>query len=138
MDKTNGMLTVFFDEPFWVGEFERSEKGKLSAAKVTFGAEPKDSEVWEYVLKHYYELKFSPAVETQVKQTANNPKRRQRNARKQLDTTGIGTRSQQALKLMQEEMKTERRQLTKAQREAEKQRQFELRQQKRREKHKGH
>ena len=138
MDKTNGMLTVFFDEPFWVGVFERSEKGKLSAAKVTFGAEPKDSEVWEYVLKHYYELKFSPAVETQVKQTANNPKRRQRNARKQLDTTGIGTRSQQALKLMQEEMKTERRQLTKAQREAEKQRQFELRQQKRREKHKGH
>lgn len=138
MDKTNGMLTVFFDEPFWVGVFERSEKGKLSAAKVTFGAEPKDSEVWEYVLKHYYELKFSPAVETQVKRTANNPKRRQRNARKQLDTTGIGTRSQQALKLMQEEMKTERKQLTKAQREAEKQRQFELRQQKRREKHKGH
>ncbi|WP_019680289.1 YjdF family protein [Ruminococcus flavefaciens] len=138
MDKTNGMLTVFFEEPFWVGVFERSEKGKLSAAKVIFGAEPKDREVFEFVLRHYYKLKFSPAVKVKTKQTADNPKRRQRNARKQLSTTGIGTKSQQALKLMQEQMKTERRQLTKAQREAEKQRQFELKQQKRREKHKGH
>ena len=138
MDKTNGMLTVFFDEPFWVGVFECTQNGKLFAAKVTFGAEPKESEVFEFVLKHYYELKFSNAVERKVKRTADNPKRRQRNARKQLNTTGIGTKSQQALKLMQEAMKTERRQITKEQREAERQRQFELKQQKRREKHKGH
>lgn len=138
MDKTNGMLTVFFDEPFWVGVFECTKKGKISAARVTFGAEPKESEVLEFILKQYYKLKFSPAVETKVKRTADNPKRRQRNARRQLNTVGIGTKSQQALKLMQEEMKIERRQLTKDQREAENQRQFELRQQKRREKHKGH
>ena len=138
MDKTNGMLTVFFEEPFWVGVFELTENGKLCAAKVTFGAEPKDFEVYEYVLRHYYELKFSPAVKAKTKQTADNPKRRQRNARKQLSIAGIGTKSQQALKLMQEQMKTERKQITKEQREAEKQRQFELKQQKRREKHKGH
>ena len=138
MDKTNGMLTVFFEEPFWVGVFERSEKGKLSAAKVTFGAEPKDSEVWDYILRHYYKLQFSPAVNVKVKQNADNAKRRQRNARKQLGTAGIGTKSQQALKLMQEQIKTERKQLTKELREAEKQRQFVLKQQKRREKHKGH
>jgi hypothetical protein len=138
MDKTNGMLTVFFDEPFWVGVFECTQNGKISAAKVTFGAEPKESEILEFVLKHYYKLKFSPAVETNVKRTADNPKRRQRNARKQLNTAGVGTKSQQALKLMQEAMKTERRQITKEQREAEKQHRFELRQQKRREKHKGH
>ena len=136
MDKTNGMLTVFFEEPFWVGVFEITENGKLSAAKMTFGAEPKDGEVFEFILKHYYELKFSPAVET--KRTADNPKRRQRQAHKQLSVHGTGTKSQQALKLMQEAMKTERRQITKEQREAEKQRQFEFRQQKRREKHKGH
>ena len=45
MDKVNGKLTVFFEEPFWVGIFERIEDGKLSVAKVTFGAEPKDYEV---------------------------------------------------------------------------------------------
>ena len=138
MDKTNGVLTVFFDDPFWVGVFERSEGGRLSAAKVTFGAEPKDSEVFDYILKAYTKLQFSPAVETSTKQTADNPKRRQRNARKQMAFSGIGTKSQQALKLMQEAMKIERRQLSREQREAEKQRQFDLRQQKRREKHKGH
>ena len=83
-------------------------------------------------------MQFSPAVNVKVKQNADNAKRRQRNARKQLGTAGIGTKSQQALKLMQEQIKTERKQLTKEQREAEKQRQFVLKQQKRREKHKGH
>ena len=42
MDKVNGKLTVYFEEPFWIGVFERIEDGKLSVAKVTFGAEPKD------------------------------------------------------------------------------------------------
>lgn len=66
-------LTVFFDDPFWVGVFERIEDGKLSVTKITFGAEPKDYEVWEFVLKHYYELEFSPAVETVTRRTADNP-----------------------------------------------------------------
>ena len=35
-------LTVYFDDPFWVGVFEHTESGKLSVSKVTFGAEPKD------------------------------------------------------------------------------------------------
>lgn len=52
MDKVIGKLTVFFEDPFWAGVFERIEDGKLSAAKVTFGAEPKDYEVQEYKSKH--------------------------------------------------------------------------------------
>ena len=138
MDKTNGMLTVFFDEPFWVGVFERTENGQLSAAKVTFGAEPKDSEVLEFALRHYYELRFSPAVETKTKKTADNPKRRQREAHKQTAGSGVGTKSQQALKLQQEQNKTEHKQRLKAEREADKQRKFDLRQAKKKEKHKGH
>ena len=35
-------LTVLFEDPFWVGIFERIDDGKLSVCKVTFGAEPKD------------------------------------------------------------------------------------------------
>lgn len=138
MGKTSGKLTVYFEEPFWVGVFERVDNNKLSVCKVTFGAEPKDYEIWEFILKHYYDLKFSPAVETAIKQSADNPKRRSRNARKQVENTGIGTKSQQALKLQQEESKAERRQISKEQRDAEKQKQFELKQQKRREKHRGH
>lgn len=131
-------LTVFFEEPFWVGVFERTENDKLSVCKVTFGAEPKDYDIWEFILKHYYKLKFSSNIEIKVKQTADNPKRRQRNVRKQLQTLGVGTKSQQALQMQREKMRTEIKQISKKQREAEKQRQFDLKQQKRKKKHKGH
>lgn len=138
MDRMYGKLTVYFENPFWVGVFERISNGKLSVCKVTFGAEPKDYEVWEFILKHYYELRFSPAIENVVKQTADNPKRRQRNARKQLDNSGIGTKSQQALQMQHEERKAKRKQIGKEQRETEKQRIFNLKQQKRKKRHRGH
>ena len=137
MDKVSGKLTVFFEEPFWVGVFERVLDGKLSACKVTFGVEPKDYEIYDFVLKNYYQLRFSPAVAIDVKEVGRNPKRLQRKVRKQVQNTGIGTKSQQALKLQQEQLKTERKIVSREQREAEKQRQFELKQQKRKEKHRG-
>ena len=138
MDKVSGKLTVYFEEPFWVGIFERIEDGKLSVAKVTFGAEPKDYEVQEYVKKYYFSLKFSPAVDTVVKDIKRNPKRMQREAKKQMQEIGIGTKSQQALKLQQEQNKQERKLRSQEKKEAEKLRMFELKQQKKREKHKGH
>ena len=137
MDKVNGKLTVYFEEPFWVGVFERIEDGKLFVAKVTFGAEPKDYEVQDYIQKYYFSLKFSPAVETVVKDIKRNPKRMQREAKKMLKT-GIGTKSQQALKLQQEQNKQERKERSRRKKEAQEQRMFELKQQKKREKPKGH
>ena len=131
-------LTVFFEDPFWVGVFERIDENKLSVCKVTFGAEPKDYDVWEFVLRYYDGLVFSPAVETETRQTADNPKRRLRNARKQTERSGIGTKSQQALQLQREEMKMERRQLNREQRNTEAQRRFEMKQLKKKEKRRGH
>ena len=138
MDRVSGKLTIYFEDPFWVGVFERIENRKLSVAKVTFGAEPKDYEVLEFINRNYYHLQFSPAVETIVKDTKKNPKRAQREAKKQTLETGIGTKSQQALKLQQEQNKQERKARSHEQREAENQRLFELKQMKKREKHKGH
>ncbi len=143
MDKINklilvsGKLTVFFEDPFWVGVFERVSDGKLSVCKATFGKEPKDYEIYDFILKNYYKLRFSPAVTTDVKEAGRNPKRVQREVHKQVQNTGIGTKSQQALKLQQEQLKTERKIVSREQREAEKKRQFELRQQKKKEKHRG-
>ena len=131
-------LKVFFEGPFWVGLFERIEDGKLSVCKVTFGAEPKSYEILEYALQHYYELVFSPAIETEIRKAADNPKRRSRNARKQLENIGIGTKSQQALQRQREEMKTERRQVSREEREAEAQRRFEMKKAKKKEKKRGH
>ena len=131
-------LTVFFEDPFWVGVFERIDEGKLSVCKVTFGAEPKDYDVLEFVLQHYSELVFSPAVETETRQIADNPKRRLRNARKQTERSGIGTKSQQALQQQREEMKMERRQISREERDADAQRRFEMKQLKKKEKRRGH
>lgn len=103
--------------------FERISEGKLSVCKVTFGAEPKDYETHDFVLKNYYRLKFSPAVAIDVKEAGHNPK--------QVQNTGIGTKLQKALKLQQEQLKTERKAVSREQR------QFELKQQKRKEKHRG-
>ena len=131
------MDKVFFEEPFWIGVFERLSEGKLSVCKVIFGAEPKDYEIYDFVLKNYGRLRFSPAVAADVREAARNPKRVQREVRRQVQNTGIGTKAQQALKLQQEQWKTERKTVSREQREAEKQRQFELKQQKKKEKHRG-
>lgn len=90
MDKVSGKLTVFFEEPFWMGVFECVAEGKLSVCKVMFGAEPKDYEIYDY----YYQLRFSPAVAIDVKEVGRNPKRVQREVRKQIQNIGIGTKSQ--------------------------------------------
>lgn len=138
MEDVCGQLTVFFEEPFWVGVFERMEGDRLSVSKVTFGAEPRDQEVLAYVRDHYRELTFSAPVIQEVRARADNPKRRQRAAAQQLQQMGVGTKSQQALQAQRELMKTERKQITREEREAEEQRRFELKQQKRREKKRGH
>ena len=59
MDKVSARLTVFFEEPFWVGVFEQLSEEKLSVCKVTFGAEPKDYEIYDFVLRNYYRLRCS-------------------------------------------------------------------------------
>ena len=137
-DERFARLTVFFEEPFWVGVFERIEGDGLSACKVTFGAEPKDSDVLAYVQKHYRELEFSAPVPLEARARADNPKRRQRAAAREMQPTGVGTKSQQALQAQRELMKVVRKRITKAERAAEEQRRFELKQQKKKERKRGH
>ena len=138
MEDVCGKLTVFFEDPFWVGVFERIEGDRLSVSKVTFGGEPKDYEVLQYVLDHYHELTFSPPVVSEERERADSPKRRQRAAAREMQTVGVGTRSQQALQAQRELMKAERKTISKEARELEAQRRFELKQQKKKEKKRGH
>jgi len=138
MQKTESKLTVFFEDPFWVGVYERISDGELGVCKITFGAEPKDCEIYEFFLSSFNKLVFSPPIKTEEKLGIRiSPKRMQREISKQLDLQGIGTKSQQALKLQQEQGKTERKEKSKAQAEEEKQYKFELRQQKLKKKHRG-
>ena len=138
METAKSKLTVLFDPPFWIGLFEREYKGRYEACKVTFGAEPKDCDVYAFVLEHWYTLDFSPALPAErTEERTINPKRAQRLARDQTKQTGIGTKAQQALQLQHEQNKAKHRTLSRETREAEEARRFRLRQEKRKEKHRG-
>lgn len=130
-------LTVYFEDPFWVGVFERNENNGLSVSKVTFGAEPKTYDVCEFILNKYYSLTFSPVVENSERPIKRNPKKMQREVKDIITGSGIGTKAQQALKLQYEQNKRERVVKTKAEKLAEAERLYELKQQKKKEKHRG-
>lgn len=78
-------MTVFYEGPFWVGVFVRVENGKLHVAKVTFGSDPSDKEIFELINNYYHKLQFSPEVDAKVKPEIKNPKRKQKMRRKILD-----------------------------------------------------
>jgi hypothetical protein len=139
MGTTSSKLTVYFDDPFWVGVFERDDGKRLESAKVVFGAEPRDCEVYAFFLENYSRLRFSPPVKSAgAGQKTPGFKRMMRAAQKILDEKGIGTKAQQALKLQHEQTaklcKVESRQKN----EREEQRKLELNRQKKKEKHRGH
>lgn len=135
---SHSSVTVLFDDPFWIALFEREYDGKYEVCKIIFGAEPKDFEVYSFLLRNYKNFVFSPQTEsiTQEKKTSN-PKRLQRVIKKS-EAQGISTKAQRALSLMREQNKTERKKRSKEIRELEAERRFEQKKIKRREKHRGH
>ena len=138
METAKAKLTVLFDPPFWAGLFEREHGGRYEVCKVIFGAEPRDCDVYAFVLERWHTLDFSPALESErTEKRTISPKRAQRLAHEQTKLSGIGTKAQQALQLQRERNKAERRVLSREAREAEEARRFQLRQEKRKEKHRG-
>lgn len=132
-------LTVLFEDPFWIGVFEKSQSGKLEACRVVFGHEPKDYEIYDFVLKNYYKLKFSRPIEITAKHEGRiNPKRMQRKISRILKKKGTSTKSQEAMKLEQEKKKVEKRADLKVRHEEEDKLRFEKRQEKKKQKKAGH
>ena len=137
MKKISGKLTVFFENPFWVGIFEDFENDNLSVCKVTFGSEPKEYEIYDFILKKFYNLRFSNEMKSNFREKAKNPKRRQREIKKELQSKKFLKKSEEILKLQYEENKKERKVKTKQEKELEKQRKFLLKQEKKKKKHRG-
>ncbi|MDD6237801.1 MAG: YjdF family protein [Clostridiales bacterium] len=139
METTASKLTVLFEDPFWIGVYERESGGLYEACKITFGAEPKDYEVYDFMLKHWNRLRFSPPIAAEMTTDKPiNPKRQQRLIKKQMQNTGTGTKAQQALQLQRETGKLQQKSVARTRRDAEKEQRFALHQQKRKEKHRGH
>ena len=133
-------ITVRFQDPFWVCLYERGGAAGWEACQIPFGAEPGDAQVYAFLLDNWRSLPFGPPVDPADPPPDRrlNPKRARREARKAVRPAAMGTKAQQALALQREEGKAARTRKTRAEREAEEARKFALRQEKRREKRKGH
>ena len=131
-------LTILFDDPFWIGLYEREDDTEYSVCRIVFGAEPRDQEVYAYLLEHWRTLRFSPPRPgTEHLPPPKSPKRRQREARRMTQAAGIGTKAQQAVSAQREEAGRLRQALRRERALEEKERRFALRTQKRKEKHRG-
>lgn len=139
MDRIISSFTVFFENPFWVGIFECESNVGYEVCKITFGSEPKDCEVYEFMLKNHHKLSFGNVKNSgKASKKCMNPKRMQRQIKKEITKDGVGTKAQQALKRIYEQSKAEHKSLSHEREDREKERKFELRREKKKEKHRGH
>ena len=139
MSYIKSKLTVFFEEPFWVGLYERQDNGRYEVCKIVFGPEPKTNEIYQYLLENWNKLKFSPPIQAEsTEDRPKNPKRIQREAKKAILSCYAGSKSQQALQFQREKEKTESKAHFKAYKNAKIERKYVLRQEKHKAKHRGH
>jgi len=139
MEQVSLTLTVYFDGQFYVGLFEQTEKGRLRVCRFVFGPEPKERELLDFLSSGWRRLAFSPAVAAEcLSPRPKSPKRMQREAAHALTVPPSSTKSQQAQSLAHEQRALVRKENKRARKEAEKDEAFALRQQKRKEKHRGH
>jgi hypothetical protein len=133
-------LTIFFDSPFWVGVLEEEHAGTLYAARQVFGAEPSDQQVYEFVLHDLAALRAQmvagvTAADRPVKRL--NPKRLQREIRRDLARAGVSSKAHEALRLQLEQHKQSRQEITREQRDAEREHKRAIQRDKARQKHRG-
>lgn len=88
MEQSRLCLTICFEGPFWVGLFERWSGGRLEVCKLTFGGEPRDGEVWAFVLTHWRDLASAPPVAAVRTGQRGTHKQAQRQATAQLERRG--------------------------------------------------
>ncbi|PAK43400.1 MULTISPECIES: YjdF family protein [Priestia] len=134
-------LTIYHDGQFWVGIIEVVEDGKLRAFRYVFGAEPKDTEILDFI---YYKLLniINQSVHSglDVKGKSNkkiNPKRLQRQVAKEINKLGISTKAQEAMKQEYEEKKKSKKKRANQYREELKEQKYLMKKQKAKAKHKG-
>ena len=137
MEQGTARITVCFEDPFWVCLFEREQGGRLEVSRTVFGAEPRDQEVYLWLLEHWRGLRFSPPVAVPERDRRPNARRRRREAGEALRARGTGTKAQQALQLQREQEKTQRREDRCRRDQAEEARRFQLRQEKKKARHRG-
>lgn len=134
-------LTIYHDGQYWIGVVEQIIDGKIRAIKHTFGAEPQDEEVLQFVNHHMLRLfsQTNAAVKApRLITRKTNPKRLAREAAREVKSVGISTYAQQAIKAEFEQRKQIKKKLYKEQKELKKELKWQLKRQKAKAKKRGH
>ncbi|MBM7636332.1 YjdF family protein [Streptococcus saliviloxodontae] len=139
-------LTVFFENAFWYGLIEYMDNNHYKVIKHLFGSEPKDFEIFEFIYEKLPRLidennkivVSSSAIKSVPKDKKINPKRMQREINKAKNKPVVSTKAQMELSKVHELIKKEKRAHRKKYKEEMKERQFQLKKEKRMEKRKGH
>lgn len=98
-----GKCTIFFEDPFWVGVFERADADGYSTARFVFGAEPGQAELLAFAKQHYHALVFSQPSRRQIPmEKAERYKHRQHRIHRETAQVGVGTKARQAIKIEME------------------------------------
>lgn len=108
----NSKFMVYFEDPFWVGYAETTDGSERRVARIVFGAEPHDAEVFMLVTRGYGQLQYrlvaadgeAPASEPV------NPKRRRREAARAVRPGQGLTHARETLSRLREEQAQEKRQ----------------------------
>lgn len=106
-------LSVYFEDPFWVGVLELVHDGELRVTRFVLGAEPSDVELHDYLMIHGLALleraEASPAVSADTRrETRVSPKRAAKLAARAAGRVSRrSTASQEAMRLELEERKQE-------------------------------
>ena len=60
------ILTVTFEDPFWIAVYERTYFDSYEVCKITFGSEPKDYEVYDYMMNNWNNLCFTKPIKVMI------------------------------------------------------------------------
>lgn len=139
MNKISGSFTVLFENPFWIGIFESENGKKYEAARIVFGPEPTDVQLYQFIQENFFSITFGElTLEKPSKEKDISYKRMIKKIKKEQSNKTIGTKAQNAIKLQHESNKVEKKIHSKEKKLQQDEKKFELRQQKKKEKHKGH
>lgn len=132
-------LTILFDNPFWVGIFERREVSYYAVAKTIFGAEPSDQEIYQFILTSFDSLKFStPRKDDGKVIKVKNYKRRYREVKNIIEKGTKVFKAQDAIRVELEKNKLERKKNRKEMERKKEEKKFNIKLLKKKAKHRGH
>ncbi|MFC2641637.1 MAG: YjdF family protein [Propionibacterium acidifaciens] len=136
-------FTVNFTGRFWVGVYEHHDHGWVRAARVAFGSEPGEAELYEWLLAHGGALGERAARAPWVREGREgvrgrmNPKRAQRQAAKEAARPRASTAAQEAVRAEQEARAAAAGEARRQDREEERERRRGIRRARARARHRG-